>query len=85
MRGIVSDTTWRVMAQFSGFIRGIAYDGMYYYLGQSAHRYIDRRDRTANNISLDTGIFLVDAAHKVTKFFSIPELTDINSVIVIER
>jgi hypothetical protein len=81
MRGIVSDTTWRVMTQFSGFVRGITYDGTYFYVGQSAHRYLDRREGTTNNISLDTGIFLVDAVHKVTKFHSIPDLTDINSVI----
>lgn len=85
MRGIISDTTWRTMTQFTGFVRGIAYDGVYYYIGQSAHRYIDRRSQTTNNISLDTGIFLVDAVNKVTKFFSIPDLTDINSVIYINR
>lgn len=85
MRGIVSDTTWRIMAQFNGFIRGLAFDGTYYYVGQSAHRYIDRRVGTTNNISLDTGIFLVDAVHKVTKFYSIPELTDINSVVFITK
>jgi hypothetical protein len=85
MRGIVSDTTWRAMTQFSGFVRGITYDGVYYYIGQSAHRYIDRRAETTNNISLDTGIFLVDAVNKVTKFFSIPDLTDINSVIFVRK
>lgn len=85
MRGIVSDTTWRIMTQFSGFVRGITYDGVYFYVGQSAHRYIDRRAETAVNISLDTGFFLVDAVNKVTKFFSIPDLTDINSVIYITK
>lgn len=85
MRGIVSDTTWRTMTQLTGFVRGITYDGVYYYIGQSAHRYIDRRSQTTNNISLDTGIFLVDAVNKLTKFFSIPDLTDINSVIYIKK
>jgi hypothetical protein len=81
MRGIVTDTTWRVMTQFNGFVRGITYDGTYFYIGQSAHRYLDRREGTTNNISLDTGIFLVDAVNKVSKFYSIPDLTDINSVV----
>lgn len=85
MRGIVTDTTWRVMSQFNGFIRGIAYDGNFFYIGQSTHRYIDRRAGTTNNISLDTGIFLVDAAHKATKFFSMPELSDLNTVIFITK
>lgn len=85
MRGIVTDTTWRVMTQFNGFIRGITYDGTYFYVGQSTHRYIDRRAGTTNNISLDTGIFLVDAAHKTTRFYSMPELSDLNTVIFIAK
>jgi len=85
MRGIISDTTWRVMTQFNGFVRGIAYDGTFFYIGQSTHRYIDRRAGTTNNISLDTGIFLVDQDNKATKFFSLPELSDINSVLVVDR
>lgn len=85
MRGIVSNTTWRIMTQFSGFVRGITFDGLYYYIGQSAHRYVDRVAETSNNVSLDTGIFLVDPISKLTKFFSIPDLTDINSVIYIKQ
>lgn len=85
MRGVVSDSTWRIMTQFNGFIRGIAYDGSYFYIGQSAHRYIDRLEGTTGNISLDTGFHLVDATHKASKFYSIPDLTDINSVLVIAK
>ncbi len=85
MRGIVSNTTWRVMTKFSGFVRGITFDGQYYYVGQSAHRYVDRIAETSNNVSLDTGIFIVEPISKTTKFFSIPDLTDINSVIYISK
>lgn len=85
MRGIVSNSTWRTMVQLNGFVRGITYDGSYFYIGQSAHRYIDRLEGTTNNISLDTGFHLVDAVNKASKFYSIPDLTDINSVLVIDR
>jgi len=84
MRGIVSDTTWRVLSEFNGFVRGITHDDAFFYVGQSTHRYIDRREGTTSNISLDTGIFMVDPVHKATKFFSMPELSDINSVLVIK-
>ena len=83
MRGIVSDTSWDVTTQFNGFVRGIAYDGCFFYIGQSTHRYIDRREGTTNNVSLDTGLFLVDPVHKATRFFATPELSDINNVMVL--
>jgi len=85
MRGIVSDSTWKVLIKLSGFVRGITYDGQYYYVGQSAHRYIDRLEGTMNNIALDTGIYLVDPVCKASRFYSIPDVTDINSVIVLSR
>ncbi|MCH9769346.1 MAG: TIGR03032 family protein [Gammaproteobacteria bacterium] len=83
MRGIVSNSTWRKMAQFNGFVRGIACDSTFLYIGQSTHRYIDRREGTTSNISLDTGIFLVEPRQHITKFYSTPELSDINSVAII--
>lgn len=85
MRGTVINMTWKILAKFSGFIRGIAWDGHYYFVGQSAHRYVDRLQGTSQNISLDTGIYLLDPVNHITKFFSIPELTDINSVFILQK
>jgi hypothetical protein len=70
-----------VLATFNGFIRGVDYDGEFYYVGQSQHRHITRR-LGASNISLDTGIFMLDPVTKCTKFFPTPGLTDINAVMV---
>lgn len=85
MRGTVINMTYKKMASFSGFVRGIAWDGTYYYVGQSAHRYVDRLQGTTKNISLDTGIYLLDPVNHITKFFAIPELTDINSVFFLQK
>ena len=82
MTGKVYSGSSKLMTEFNGFVRGIAYDGEFYYVGQSMHRYIDRRQGTTNNISLDTGVFMVDGTDKVTKFFAMPHLTDINTVFV---
>lgn len=82
MRGKVYVGSQKVMTQFNGFVRGIAYDGEFYYVGQSMHRYVNRRLGTTNNISLDTGIFMVDAVSKMTKFFATPHLTDINALFI---
>ena len=82
MRGRVYGTMWNPLTEFSGFARGLAYDGEFYYVGQSMHRYIDRREGTTNNISLDTGVFMVDGESKATKFFSMPQITNIHAVFV---
>jgi len=82
MRGKVYKSTWKILIECNGFVRGIEYDGEFYYIGQSMHRYIDRREGTTNNISLDTGVFMVDGTDKVTKFFAMPHLTDINAIFI---
>jgi|AntAceMinimDraft_17_1070374.scaffolds.fasta_scaffold00443_16 hypothetical protein len=83
MRGTVYNTTWKNITIFNGFVRGIAYDGMFFFVGQSMHRYVDRLEHATNNISLDTGIFIIDEHNKTTKFFSLPQLVDIKAIAVI--
>ena len=61
------------------------YDGTFYFVAQSAHRYIDRASGMNKSISLDTGIFLLDSVNNITKFFSIPDLTDINSILYLKN
>jgi hypothetical protein len=84
MRGTIHNNTWKTLARFNGFVRGIAHDGQYYYVGQSSHRYIDRIEGTSDNISLDTGIYLIEEQSKITKFFAMPNLVDIKSILVYE-
>jgi hypothetical protein len=82
MRGVVRNTSWKVLAAFHGFVRGLAHDGTFYYVGQSQHRYIGRRLGTSDNISLDSGVFLLDENTKASKFFGVHDIVDINSVYV---
>jgi len=84
MRGTIHNSTWKTLTRFNGFVRGIAHDGQYYYVGQSSHRYIDRIEGTSENISLDTGIYLIEEQSKITKFFAMPKLVDIKSILVYE-
>jgi hypothetical protein len=52
---------------------------------RQAHRYLDRLEGTSDIASLDTGFHLVDPINKASKFFSIYDVTDINSLIVINK
>lgn len=82
MRGHAYCGTEELPIEFNGFIRGIAYDEHFYYIGQSLHRHPDRLRKISHNISLDTGIFLIDKDSYMTRFFPTPNLTDINTVLV---
>jgi hypothetical protein len=80
MRGNLHLAAHKVAAHFNGFIRGLDFDGKYYFVGQSTHRYFDRMTHTSNNISLDCGVFVFDDSTKASKFYSTKPLTDINTV-----
>lgn len=82
MRGKVYCGTEELLIEFNGFVRGIAYDGRFHYVGQSLHRYPDRLRKITHNVSLDTGVFMVDKESYMTKFFPTPRLTDINTILI---
>lgn len=82
MRGRLFRGTEELLAEFNGFIRGVAYDNHFYYVGQSMHRHPGRLRNISHNISLDTGIFMIDEDSHMTKFFSIPQLTDIDTILI---
>jgi len=72
-----------IVSTFSGFVRGLDFDGKYYYIGQSETRYFDRlRDHT-NYISMSAGIYLFDEDSKAGKFFSMPQIRQIRDLVVI--
>lgn len=85
MRGKIYCGTEELPIEFNGFVRGIAYDGTFYYVGQSLHRHPDRLRKISHNISLDTGIFLIDKDSYMTRFYQTPGLTDINTILVENR
>lgn len=59
MRGNLHTTSHKIKTHLNGFVRGLDFDGRYYYIGQSLHRYFDRMSGYTNNISMDCGFFYV--------------------------
>ena len=80
LRGNLCNTNWRTLGSFNGFIRGVVSNGDYYFVAQSAHRYIDRILGTKQNISLDSGIYIFDSKLKLSKFTETKGINDINSI-----
>jgi len=54
-----------------GFARGLDWDGKYYYIGITEHRYPEKLYGISDNISMDTGFFVFDPKTKMSKFVSL--------------
>jgi len=80
MRGNFHMTTHKIASTFNGFIRGLDYDGKFYLIGQSVHRYFDRMKGFSNNIALDCGFHLFDDTSKGCRFFAMPEILDVHTL-----
>ena len=80
MRGELFNTTWKRIGHFYSFVRGLDFDGHYYYIGASEHRY---PEKLANdNISLDTGFIIFDPISKMSRLFQLRQTETVHSVLV---
>ena len=84
MRGYFYKTDKNVTGEFFGFIRGLAFDGSYYYVGQSETRYFDRLKGLRKNIGMSAGFYLFDEDTKAAKFFATPKIRQVRSLCVID-
>ncbi|WP_236288633.1 DUF4915 domain-containing protein [Paenibacillus allorhizoplanae] len=60
------------IAKLGGYTRGLASDGLHFYVGQSVMRHLDRILSTIPNVSVDCGIHIFDGKKRVNKFFPMP-------------
>jgi hypothetical protein len=80
MRGDVYKTSNKKLVNINGFVRGITYDGNYYYIGQSEHRHFDRLKDIGQVIHLNCGIHVFDENTKICRFYSFDKLANIHSI-----
>jgi hypothetical protein len=62
---------FKEIARFNGFTRGIEFDGMLYYIGQSTFRRKYNKEQLEHTC-IDTGIHVFDPIYKISKFISTP-------------
>lgn len=60
------------LGQFSGFLRGLATDGRFFFVGESESRYFDRLAGVRNYISLTGGFYMFDTDSKAGRFYNLP-------------
>ncbi|MEF2230670.1 MAG: DUF4915 domain-containing protein [Pseudodesulfovibrio sp.] len=84
LRGELKTNNAQPVGKFPGFSRGLAYDGVFHYIGQSRNRNYSRYLGLSQNISIDTSIIVFDEKTKVSRSLSLPsKLSEIHSIIVL--
>ena len=84
MNGRFYRSIHKVVGEFPGFIRGLGYDGHYYYVGQSENRDLQALKGINRHISLSAGFYLFDEETKAAKFFATPSIRQIHDLCVIQ-
>jgi len=83
MRGELRLGNRTVCGKFPGFVRGLAYDSKYFYIGQSENRYYERLSDWSNYISIDTGFYVFDPETKVARFVQLKGIRQVHDIVVL--
>ena len=84
LRGELKTNNARAVGRFPAFTRGLDFDGVYYYVGQSRNRNYSKNLGLSLNISIDTAIIVFDQVTKASRTISLPQkLSEIHSILVI--
>lgn len=79
--GYLKKNNAQIVGQFPAFTRGLAFDGSYYYIGQSRNRNFSKNLGVSLNVSIDTGIVIFDESTKVSRMLQLPSrLSEIHSI-----
>jgi hypothetical protein len=82
--GYLRRNNCQIVGQFPAFTRGLAYDGMFYYIGQSKNRNISKNIGISLNTSIDTGVLIFDERKKVSRLIQLPsKISELHSIICI--
>ncbi|MEA3210625.1 MAG: hypothetical protein QOE70_3682 [Chthoniobacter sp.] len=84
LRGMLRRHNAQPIGQFPGFSRGLAYDGTFFYIGQSRNRNYSKMLGVSNNISIDTAIIVFDEQTKVSRSLQLPsKLSEIHAILAL--
>lgn len=73
-----------IVATFSGFSRGLSFDGKYYYIGQSRNRNYSLINNKKSNVSIDNTILIYDENKKISSNLPLPyNISEIHEVLVV--
>ena len=75
----------KVIGEFPAFTRGLAHDGVYYFIGQSRNRNYSKNIGVSKNVSIDAGIIDFDGYTKASRFLQLPpKISELHSILLID-
>ena len=84
LRGELKTNNMRAIGKFPAFTRGLDFDGVYYYVGQSRNRNYSKNLGLSLNISIDTAIIIFDPITKASRSIHFPQnLSEIHSILLV--
>ena len=82
LRGYLRKYNAQSIGEFPGFTRGLAYDGIHYFIGQSRNRNFSKYIGLSKNISIDASIIIFDEQTKVSRSIQLPsKISEIHSIL----
>jgi hypothetical protein len=85
LQGQLKTNNANIIGEFPAFTRGLAHDGIFYYIGQSKNRNYSKNIGVSNNISIDAGVIVFDAHTKASRFLQLPpKLSEIHSIVLLD-
>jgi len=86
LNGQLLTNNLQVIGEFPAFTRGLDYDGIYYFIGQSRNRNYSKNLGVSKNISIDAGIIIFDEQTKASRFLQLPpKISEIHSILLIDQ
>ena len=84
LQGQLLTNNFQVIGEFPAFTRGLDYDGVLYYIGQSRNRNYSKNIGVSKNTSIDAGIIVFDDETKASRFLQLPpKISEIHSILLI--
>ena len=71
----------QVIGKFPGFVRGLAYDNNYFFIGQSKNRNYSKINDKIKGVAIDSGIIVFNEKNKVFRFCQVdPRISEIHAI-----
>ena len=85
LRGELRKNNAQAVGKFPAFTRGLDFDGVYFYIGQSRNRNFSKNIGLSLNIAIDTGIVIFDETTKVSRTLQLPQkLSEIHAILCLD-
>lgn len=75
----------KIMGEFPAFTRGLAHDGIYYFIGQSRNRNYSKNIGVTKNVSIDAGIIVFDIHTKASRLLQLPpKISELHAILLLD-